>query len=109
MKKILYFLAAMIILILGCGKSAQEYYDQGHAKILDGDNKGAIVDFNKAIEIDKKYVDAYINRGIAKNGIEDYKGAEDDYTIALKNDTNSYIAYFNSCLLYTSPSPRDGL
>ena len=95
MKKILYFLPFLTLLSTGCGKTAEEYYDQGHAKIMHGDNTGALIDFNKAINIDSTFVDAYICRGLAKNGIFDYLGAISDYTKALKIEPNSTIAYYN--------------
>jgi tetratricopeptide (TPR) repeat protein len=47
------------------------------------DNKGAVDDFSKAIELKSDYSDAYCNRGSAKYYLKDYKGACDDWQKAL--------------------------
>ena len=67
-------IAITLILILICyttlpiyaQNSAEEYYKSGYRKTLDGDYKGAIKEFDKAIEINPKYEEAYLFRGWAK-------------------------------------------
>ena len=44
-----------------------------------GDIQGAIEDYNKAIEINPKYAEAFYNRGIAKFTIGDKEGACSDW------------------------------
>jgi len=53
---------------VGCQEqnSAEEYFISGVEKLASGDYQGAIKDFNKAIEINPKDVDAYYIRGVAK-------------------------------------------
>ena len=53
------------------------------------DYYGAILDYNKAIEIDSDYADAYANRGISKYYIENKKGACDDWNKAIELGFNN--------------------
>jgi tetratricopeptide (TPR) repeat protein len=52
---------------------------------------GAIADYNKAIELDPKDADAYINRGNAKYGNGDKKGACLDWSKA--GELGTALAY----------------
>ena len=47
------------------------YNNRGYAKAKLKDHYGAIADFNKAIEIEPRDKDAYVNRAIAKQLIGD--------------------------------------
>ena len=49
-----------------------------------GDNDGAIADYNKALEIDPKYSDAYNSRGLAKYELNDHPGACVDFKKAIE-------------------------
>ena len=55
----------------GCGKDANKNY------------MGAIMDFNKAIEIEPTAL-AYFLRGLSKNHLEDYRGCIADMTKAIE-------------------------
>ena len=56
---------------------------------------GAISDYSKAIEIDPNYVDAYVNRGVAKSDLGDNLGAISDYSKAIEINPNYLDAYIN--------------
>ena len=56
-------------------------------------NHEAIADYTKAIEIDPKYVFAYLNRGLAYQDLKMYKEAIADYTEAIELDPNETDAY----------------
>jgi serine/threonine protein kinase/Tfp pilus assembly protein PilF len=78
-------------------QSAKEYYDRAEAKYSKlNDNQGALADYNKAIELDPKYVDAYDSRGSLKlDKLNDTQGALADYNKAIElNDRYTY-AYYN--------------
>ena len=47
-----------------------------------GDTEGEIADYDRAIQIDPEYVDAYYNRGIARTAIGDQPGATADFLAA---------------------------
>ena len=42
------------------------YYNRGNSKSKLGDHRGAITDYNIAIDLNPKYASAYLNRGILK-------------------------------------------
>ena len=56
------------------------YNNRGNLRMDQGDFKGAMDDFNKAIEL--KNFTAYNNRGILKNRLDDYQNALDDFNLA---------------------------
>ena len=57
-------------------------------------NAGAIEDYNKALQIDSTYINAYINRANSKSELKDYDGAIDDCNKVLEIDPEFAIAYF---------------
>ena len=65
-------------------KNAQFYYERGLKKSDKGIYKGAISDYNKAIEINPEDGDIYLDRGSLREEIEDYKGATADNNRAFK-------------------------
>ena len=54
-----------------------------------------IEDYNKALDLDPNYTEAYYNRGLAKDELQDYEGAIEDYNKALDLDPNDTYAYNN--------------
>ena len=76
-------------------KDAKYYFEQGDAKYDLEDYRGAISDYNKAIELNPKYADAYFNRGTAKGNLEDHRGAISDYNKAIELNPQSAVAYNN--------------
>jgi tetratricopeptide (TPR) repeat protein len=71
-----------------------KYYNNGCLKMMKPtqDYVGAIEDFNKAIEYNSKFVQAYLNRGYSKANLQDYMGAIADYntTIEIKDNESIY-------------------
>ncbi|MFK2308580.1 tetratricopeptide repeat protein [Bacteroides fragilis] len=43
------------------------------------DNKGALSDYSKAIELNPRFIDPYVNRGVLKSEMGDYEGEIADY------------------------------
>ncbi len=95
MKKMLISLV-LIILISKCnGQIFESYFNNGTEKSKIGDYKGAILDLNKAIELNPAFPGAYLNRGITKDKLQDYKGAIADYKKAIELKADYADAYFN--------------
>lgn len=70
--------------INACGQTASEFNDFGISKFNLGDYKGAMEDFNKAIEYDSTHWHVYISRGDLKLELGDYRGALNDYNTAVR-------------------------
>ncbi len=51
--------------------------------------------YNKAIEVNADFCDAYINRGLVKNELKDYDGSIQDYDKAIELDSKCSLAYNN--------------
>ena len=77
MKKLkLFVLFSLLTATFSFGqKTAQDYYNSGSTKDDLQDYRGAIADYNKAIELQPDYADAYNNRGNAKYNLHDLNGA----------------------------------
>ena len=64
--------------------TAVDYSNRGDAEQAKGDLDAAIVDYNRAIELDPKNSDTYNNRGAAKDAKGDLDGAIADYNRAIE-------------------------
>ncbi len=71
------------------------HYQQGLKSASVGDMMSAIGRFDRAIAIDPRYFQAYIERGNVKDAIGDYPGAIADYTSAISIDPQAATAYYN--------------
>lgn len=73
--------------------SKKFYNDEGIKKYKNGDYNGAILDYNKSIELDPNYSIAIYNRGLSKYELEDYLEAIKDFDKAIElgyNNPNLY-------------------
>ena len=78
-------------------QSAADYVNAGIEKGKRGDFKGAIADYNKAIDINPQYAFAYNNRGLAKYyGLGDQQGACADFKKAVSLGDQSTAQWLNS-------------
>lgn len=79
---------------------AKKYLSSGLAKYKNKDYKRAIDDYDKAIELNSVFTEAYYRRGQAKNNILDFKGVIDDYSKALDLDPTGSFADVNEDIYY---------
>jgi tetratricopeptide (TPR) repeat protein len=80
--------------------ASQEASDQGVAYLDRQRYDEAIAEFNKAIEIDPDFADAYYNRGIANSKKGNLNQAISDYTKAIQINPNDSDSYYNRGLVY---------
>jgi tetratricopeptide (TPR) repeat protein len=102
MKK-LSLIIVIIVFAFSCkNDGSQAFFDAGVKKMMASTDslqrvanyKSAFGDFNKAIEINPNYTDAYLNRAIIKNELGDYNGFLQDCKKASgidPNNTNIYM------------------
>ncbi len=72
---------------------AYVYFEQGKQKYYDGDAKGAINDFNQAIELTPNDAKIYKFRAKSKRNLEDYQAAIEDYNQVIKLNPDDASAY----------------
>jgi tetratricopeptide (TPR) repeat protein len=75
-------------------ESGAEYYLKKGIIISSSDNRAAITEFNKAIELNPEYAEAYYFRGKAKCDINHYRDAISDYSKAIELDPHYAAAYY---------------
>ena len=80
-------------------KEATEQYNLGTKRQREGDLAGAIAAYSRAIEFDRKYADAYNNRGVAYLIQKDYTAALADFTKSIEL-APSDAAYNNRAGIY---------
>jgi tetratricopeptide (TPR) repeat protein len=78
-----------------------EHYNRGVTKSQAGNKRSAIADYDRAIALDPRFVDAYINRGNAKAALGQQRSALADYDRALELAPQDAYAYYNrGCAKY---------
>jgi tetratricopeptide (TPR) repeat protein len=70
------------------------YFMRANGKVLLNDYRGAISDYDKAIEFDPLNAEAYSYRANAKRTIEDFSGAIDDFNKLILIEPKNSDAYF---------------
>ena len=75
--------------------AAKEWLDKGQYLANAKDYEGAVVNYNRAIELDPKSAWAYIYRASSKMMLADYNGALSDYDKAIELDPKNASAYAN--------------
>ena len=71
------------------------YLARAYQRMEGGYFKGAIEDYNRALEINDKNPEIWLNRGIVKEKMNDLKGAVSDYTMAIELDEKYDKAWLN--------------
>lgn len=95
MKKILLFIVFSLNFFVSYSQVANDYYDRGNAKQELKEYKAAIIDYDKAIELNPNFTEAYSKRGNVKSLLQEYKEAILDYDKAIELNPNYYKAYSN--------------
>lgn len=96
MKKELILITLLFSFLASFGQTtAEEYFNQGSEKLKSQNFKEALIDYNKAIELNPKYGKAYNDRGFVKIYLADLDGALSDFNTAIEINPNQEEPYFN--------------
>lgn len=80
---------------------AREHFVKGNELVRKGNFKGAVKRYDKALEADPKFRDAYINRGIAHAELPRLDKALVDFAEALELGPDDALVYFNLGNIYS--------
>ncbi len=75
--------------------SAETYFRWGYINDAQRDFEEAIANYTKAIELKPDYLNAYINRGVARDQIKLHVDAISDYDTVIRLNPDDLIAYNN--------------
>jgi tetratricopeptide (TPR) repeat protein len=92
-------------------KTTLSYFSRGYAKVVDyefKDYKSAIDDFNKVIELDPSYENAYFYRAWANFELNNYHECIKDYSIVIKLNKNNSGAFNNRALAKIKINDTEG-
>lgn len=93
MKKLAFLLLLLPSMVV-MAQTSKEYTQKGRELIDKRDYMEAILNLNKAIELDAKNSSAYFLRATLKEKFEDMHGAMKDYNNAIEANTKYADAYF---------------
>ena len=88
----------------------KDYFQKGTTFLMKSNFNDAIIQYNKAINLNPKYIDAYSNRGESKLKLGQYESAISDFQIAEKlglQTSNFYLFY--GYAYYMLKQPNNGL
>jgi tetratricopeptide (TPR) repeat protein len=92
------YILCIVLLMTSCSDGSKKLFDSANSKSSRGDHKGAILEFDKALQLNPSKYLGYYERGMAKLKLEDYEGAINDMNLELKNNSNkgpnNSIVYF---------------
>jgi|688.fasta_scaffold93826_6 tetratricopeptide (TPR) repeat protein len=88
---------------------SKQYFEKARNKSLKGDERGAILDYTKAIEFNPKNSSAFSQRGFLKKRLGDYRGAILDFNkcIELIQVDTAYTIYILSNRAFAKEDIKD--
>jgi protein O-mannosyl-transferase len=81
-------------------EAAVAYNNRGLEKKAISDVSGALLDYNKALQINPNYAEAYSNRGLLYKDISNLPEALKDLNNAVRLNPDLFEAYYNRGLIY---------
>ncbi|WP_308764150.1 AAA family ATPase [uncultured Bacteroides sp.] len=90
-------------------KYAQEYYQMGNECItVAHDNRAALANYDKALDLYPEYVDAWVRKGITLSNEGKYGEAENCFNTAIKLSPIDFKAFYNRGKLRLKTENNDG-
>lgn len=78
----------------------EAFYNRGALRLERKSFRGAIRDFDRAIQLDPEYAESYLSRGLAYRGMKKYSKAISEMTIAIHRKPDYTEAYFQRALTH---------
>ena len=94
MSRICLFSCFMLMSIISSAQNAKDLTQKGRELYERREFMEALLNLNKALEIDPNFAPAYYLRGNIKENFDDRHGAMKDYNIAIEKNTKFADAYF---------------
>jgi tetratricopeptide (TPR) repeat protein len=96
-KRVLLATAMVVVylLFIVCRDKSVYHYKRGTALGKKGEHDQAILCFDKALEINPRFVEAYCNRGVTYDKKGEYNRAISDFNKALEINPWFTVAYYN--------------
>lgn len=95
MKKIILFIFAAFLMSICFAQDAENYFVSGQKKFSDGDYKGAVEEYTRAIEADTNYLNGFLQRGFSYVLLGNYELAVKDYTKVIEIHPEHIWAYIS--------------
>jgi tetratricopeptide (TPR) repeat protein len=94
--KIFIGLLLSTVSLVGFSQNAKQYFKAGESFVEAGNQKDAIAQFTKAIELNPDYLQAYVSRAEAYKAINELQKAAEDYKRALVFESSEIELYYRA-------------
>jgi tetratricopeptide (TPR) repeat protein len=94
--KIFIGLLLSTVSLVGFSQNAKQYFKAGESFVEAGNQKDAIAQFTKAIELNPDYLQAYVSRAEAYKAINELQKAAEDYKRALVFESSEIELYYSA-------------
>ena len=82
-------------------KIGDKLYEKGLTELQAGDFDKAVKNFNKSIQKNDKFVDAYFKRALSYTYLKKYEEAINDYSTVIELSPNDEVSFFNRSRIFT--------
>ena len=100
-KKMLVCLFFLITQLSVTQKIGVKLYEKGLTELQAGDFDKAVKSFNKSIQKNDKFADAYFKRAISYTYLKKYEEAINDYSTVIELSPNDEVSFFNRSRIFT--------
>jgi tetratricopeptide (TPR) repeat protein len=88
-------LVITVILLMGCGKGADDHMQDGYAQLRKGDMASAVLEFEKAVEAEPDNPEARNALGTALSALGDFNRALEHFRAAVATDDEFIEGHYN--------------